>query len=139
MSEVSQEERFEIFKESLENYKNRVSIENEKEENEEIKSLLEKFWETKMALLEEILEYVEKEDHQHINQQLDRYRHAMCVSISRYLEDLKTSKSKIESFEKIALDYSKIDEKIRHVETVHDQFCRDHLKFIENDMKFPTF
>lgn len=139
MSEISVEERLEIFKEALEHYKDRISIESDKEENEEIKSLLDEFWKTRIQLLDEILKYVDEQNHQHINQQLDRYRHAICVSIDRYLEDLKRTKSEIEKFEKIRLDFSKMDDKIRRVEAVHEQFCREHLLVIEKSMKFPTF
>lgn len=139
MSEISAEERLEIFKEALEHYKDRISIESDKEENEEIKSLLDEFWKTRIQLLDEILKYVDEQNHQHINQQLDRYRHAMCVSVNRYLEDLKRTKSEIEKFEKIPLDFNKMDDKIRRVEAVHEQFCREHLLVIEKSMKFPTF
>ena len=139
MEILSDDERMAVFKNALLHYKHRLKNLQNAEDNELIQDILKEHLGPKLQLIEEIIGYLEKEDVKYIYNQMDRYRHPICLALSLYMKDLEKSRNTINELDDISLNMKSINDELTTAEQISKGLCEAHLAFMKADKKSSSF
>ena len=138
--DYSDADRLKIMLNALKHYKLRLEEAIENKDNKKVKDILQKYIQSKLELIEEMMPYYEKNDLQHITEQWDRYQHPLCLSLRAYADDLEKSIHIIKtSFLNYSPNMKNIEDELRNCKRVSEISCEQHFQKIDGKLTFPNF